>query len=75
MKDDYFNATMQQSAIKCYLQGFGYKVHLDTSNYSLTVRYPVGDLFVLKRINDWKMAREFIAEQSQQGVVILQNDV
>lgn len=68
MNDDYFNAIMQQSAIKCYLQGFGYKVHLDTLNYSVTVRYAVGDLFVLTRINDWKMAREFIALQSQQGL-------
>ena len=62
---DYFDDTMNQSAIKIYLQSYGYKAQIDSLNYNVYVQDPAGDSFVVKSINNWKMAREFIAERSQ----------
>jgi hypothetical protein len=62
---DCFDDTMTQSAIKLYLQGYGYKAQIDILNYNVYVQDPVGDSFVVRNINNWKMAREFIAERSK----------
>lgn len=65
---DYFDEFMSLSAIKLYLEGYGYKAEVDHLQYVVYVQDPIGDTFVLKTIGNWKMAREFIALRSKDNV-------
>ena len=67
MLDD-FDEKFSLSAIKVYLQGFGYKAKVDYLQQVVHVQDPKGDAFVVVSIANWEKARAFIEIRSKSDV-------
>jgi hypothetical protein len=65
---DEINERLSLSAIKVYLQGFGYKASVDYLQQVVHVQDPKVNSFVIVSISNWEKARLFIDMRSKLDV-------